>query len=514
MTSSRTDRTDRPDRPGVTVVVPVYGDLPSLLDCVASLVEHVDVDRHSVLLVNDCGPDADVIERALLQAVEGLRGFRYERNDHNLGFVGTCNRAVTELDTSDRDVLLLNSDTVVTAGFLDEMHDVLWAEPHHGVVCARSNNATIASLPFRQVRPAERTTERTLEVFARISPLLPRWYVTPVAMGFCFLTRRSLIREFGLFDDEFAPGYGEENDYCLRVNAHGWSSVMANRALVLHAGSKSFVGARRNALRDAHQKKLEARYPFYGQATGAFLRHDVHPADRFADALVDRPGPFSVTLDLRGAAAAGLDDATRDAVVARASSALAADATLEVLADDDAVDRVSALSPGAVVRTDASDDQIVALGVLVPGLVDGHRLLQANRRYAGWACLDLGLVPAATAWSSEGPAAGRSVVSAAVREHADVDVALDGAGRSVALDDLAGAWRAHEGTSLRDRVAALERRTDRLGLADAVSRLTAAPDARAQALRRDELAALKESRAYRLSLALGRVARRTGLARR
>ncbi|MWN70131.1 glycosyltransferase family 2 protein, partial [Escherichia coli] len=53
---------------GVTVVVPVYGDLPSLLDCIASLVDHVDTSRHRVLLVNDCGPDADAIERAVLEA--------------------------------------------------------------------------------------------------------------------------------------------------------------------------------------------------------------------------------------------------------------------------------------------------------------------------------------------------------------------------------------------------------------------------------------------------------------
>lgn len=501
------------DRPGVTIVVPVYGDLPSLRDCVASLIQHVDVDRHSVLLVNDCGPDADLIERALLQAVEGKRGFRYERNDHNLGFVGTCNRAVTELDTSDRDVLLLNSDTVVTAGFVDEMHDVLWAEPHHGVVCARSNNATIASMPFRQVRTAERTSERTLEVFEQISPLLPRWYVTPVAMGFCFLTRRSLIHEFGLFDEEFAPGYGEENDYCLRINEDGWSSLMANHALVLHAGSKSFVGARRNTLRDAHQKKLELRYPFYGQAVGAFLRFDVRPADRFADALVTLPGALSTVLDLRGAATAGLDDATRDAAVMRASSTLTAGMTLEVLADADAVDRISTLCPGATVRTDASDDQIADLGVLVPGLVDGNRLLQANRRYAAWACLDLGLVPAATEWSIEGPLAGRSIVSAAVRQHADLQVTLNGTGQGVPLDELHDAWRRHAGASLHDRIAALDRRSDRLGLADAVFRPTAAPSTREQTLRRDELADLKQSRAYRLSVALGRVARRTGLTR-
>ncbi|WP_209560395.1 glycosyltransferase family 2 protein [Frigoribacterium sp. PvP032] len=497
------------ERPGLVVVVPVYGDLPSLLDCVASLVQHVDVDRHSVLLVNDCGPDADAIERALLSAIDGRRGFRYERNDHNLGFVGTCNRAATELDTSDADVLLLNSDTVVTAGALDEMHEVLLAEDHHGVVCARSNNATIASMPFRQVRPAERTTERTVEVFERISPLLPRWYVTPVAMGFCFLTRRSLIREFGLFDEAFAPGYGEENDYCLRINGHGWSSVMANRALVLHAGSKSFVGARRNTLRDAHQKKLEARYPFYGQATGAFLRHDVHPADRFADALVPTAGPASITVDLRGAATAGLDGSTLDSVVAALSSAATDRVSLEFLVDTAAVPAVSAGAPMATVRDDAPDDQIASLGVLVPGLVDSHRLLQANRRYAAWASLDLGLVAQSVAWSDGLAAVGRRHVASVVAEHAAVQLTLDGREGSTALSDLlaASAGPVPRG-QLAEEVEQLVRRTRWVGLADVVAQLTSGPDASAANRYRDELNALKSSRSYVLATRVARLARR------
>ncbi|MGN6127604.1 MAG: glycosyltransferase family 2 protein, partial [Humibacter sp.] len=97
-------------RPGVTVVVPVYGDLESLSACVEALKTTVDFSRHAVMLVNDVGPDADEIEAALLEAIDGLDGFEYHRNARNLGFVGTCNRAALELDRSDRDILLLNSD--------------------------------------------------------------------------------------------------------------------------------------------------------------------------------------------------------------------------------------------------------------------------------------------------------------------------------------------------------------------------------------------------------------------
>src|SRR5262245_24413837 len=90
--------------PPVTVVVPIYGDLSTLTLCVESLKQNVDLKRNRVLLVNDCGPDADSIEESLLAQIKGYGSIEYKRNDRNLGFVGTCNRAVTELETTNNDI--------------------------------------------------------------------------------------------------------------------------------------------------------------------------------------------------------------------------------------------------------------------------------------------------------------------------------------------------------------------------------------------------------------------------
>src|SRR5688572_29617210 len=128
----------------VTIVVPVYGDWPSLEQCIASLKQFVS-GPHKVMLVNDCGPEVELMETNILKAIKDKEMFEYYRNPENQGFVKTCNRAAFELDTSGNDILLLNSDTVVTEGFLEEMVGVLYASDKHGCVCPRSNNATIAS---------------------------------------------------------------------------------------------------------------------------------------------------------------------------------------------------------------------------------------------------------------------------------------------------------------------------------------------------------------------------------
>jgi GT2 family glycosyltransferase len=275
----------------VTIVVPVYGHLPSLLECVRSIKEHADLSVHKAILVNDVGPEADEIETALLAAIEGIDGIVYYRNPQNLGFVGTCNRAAYELDASSNDILLLNSDAELTEGALDEMVSVLYASEKHAVVCPRSNQATIATIPFRN-RSGKRTgnVARTLEVFKAVKDQLPRFTISPVSVGFSFLVRRSVIDNHNLFDSAFAPGYGEENDFCLRVSDFGYSAVLANRALVLHEAGMSFDNAGGSKLKKDHEAKLWKRYPFYPHSVDDFLSHGYTAIDHFADILVPHSG--------------------------------------------------------------------------------------------------------------------------------------------------------------------------------------------------------------------------------
>jgi GT2 family glycosyltransferase len=283
-------QTRTPHNP-VTIIVPVYGDLPSLVACVKSLIQTVDQFTHRVLLVNDVGPEADLIEDALLHLIRRQPGIRYERNPRNLGFVKTCNRAVAELDGTRNDILLLNSDTVVTPGFIEELSSVLHASQSHATVCPRSDNATIASLPYRLADPAVgRSPARTMEVRDAIAAHLPRYSVAPASMGFCILIRRDLIEKYGLFDEVFSPGYGEENDFCLRMATRGYVSVIAHRALVFHEGSRSFVGVRRNIIRARHERIVTRRHPAFREAVERYLWSGTGVADIFADVLVPRPG--------------------------------------------------------------------------------------------------------------------------------------------------------------------------------------------------------------------------------
>lgn len=501
-----------PTRARVTVVVPVYGDLQSLTSCVEALFTTADPARHDVLLVNDCGPDADEIEQTLLGLIDGHPTFRYERNDRNLGFVGTCNRAVEELDMSDNDVLLLNSDTEPRAGFIEELQAVLYADDRHGVACARSNNATIASLPYRLTgRDTPRTVERTEAVFAELNSALPRWSVSPVAMGFCFLIRRSLIREFGLFDEIFAPGYGEENDFCLRIDKAGYRSVIANRALVIHEGSKSFVGERRNALRDAHQKILEARWPFFARATRAFMRFGIGALERFADPIVPGQSRVSIGVDIRGLSSVLPDSDARHQTVARVRALvldLGKKADVEVLADP--ADLVGLrLNPARVRQSsEVTSDEVLHLGLLLSGGLDTTQLAVANRRYAFWASWHVVEKDATRAWDTRVTNLGRDLSSDYLERFSVARIVPATTPDSASLIGLIDSQHRRP---LDERRAVLEARWDAFRLVESIPTASAGVDARVRRLQ-SELNALRDSLSYRIGSravsAAKRIARR------
>ncbi|WP_058725892.1 glycosyltransferase family 2 protein [Curtobacterium luteum] len=368
----------------VTIVVPVYDDLPGLERCIEALLETVDFSVDRVLLANDVGPRVDKIEARVLELVGDHPGFEYARNARNLGFVGNCNRAVLELDQTGNDVLLLNSDTVPLPGFLDEMTAVLQEDDWIGVVCARSDNATIASYPYARRNPrANLVPRRTRELHGRTKYLLPQYTVSPVAMGFCFLIRREVIDRFGLFDDVFSPGYGEENDFCLRINEHGFQSVLANRALVLHTGSTSFSGDRGPSLRLEHERILLERYPFYAGAVALFLARHRDAVDVFADAFMPDDDVVRVALHLPEALTSRVVERTKQVLEAAPD-----DVVVTLIVAKPQLRTARQAFPGAAIAVGGRPRQIFDVAVALGALTTFGQLSALNANAPRWILVD------------------------------------------------------------------------------------------------------------------------------
>lgn len=373
----------------ITVVIPVYGDWKSLKSCALSVLAHAPASEFDVLFVNDCGPEADVIEERLLSLIGEREAVRYERNEQNLGFGQTCNRAVFELDETDNDILLLNSDAEITAGSLQEMREVLALSERHAVVCPRSNDATIASMPVHMGDPDEiprRQVERSKVVFESLATNLPRYYIAPVAVGFCMLVRRSVIENYGFFDEAFGKGYNEENDFCSRINLRGYSSIIANHAFVSHLGSQSFGKEKRRELDRANARTLLKRFPYFDRAVATFVRTAYVPEDRFADLLVAEERKAKILIDLHHMSLV-FDGSTRNAIsfltyVQSLSEAMPFDVT--VAAQEDAIEFFHLRDFGFKVVLYGSLVEVFDVGVAIAPITSFSQLVTLNRHCMRW----------------------------------------------------------------------------------------------------------------------------------
>jgi GT2 family glycosyltransferase len=265
----------RPLSRGEAVVcIPVFGALELFERCLASVVEHTPED---VLLVvaDDATPDEGV---AQLVAAAG-REVEHLRQPANVGFVENVNAAFEA--TAPADVVVVNSDCVVTPGWFDGLRAAAVSDSRIATASAMADNATIASVPASG--EPERVAEAVRAGSRRLYPRLP------TAIGHCFLVRRAALELVGLFDPAFSPGYGEEVDFSQRCLLHGMLHVLADDVWVQHRGEGSF-SAQAAALRAEHERLVEERYPWYRSA----VRH----AGESAVAAARRSlRPLSVTID-------------------------------------------------------------------------------------------------------------------------------------------------------------------------------------------------------------------------
>jgi GT2 family glycosyltransferase/glycosyltransferase involved in cell wall biosynthesis len=262
------------------VVIPVHGGLPTVLACLDSVL--ASIPRGSrVVVVDDASP-----EPALRQALDALAARRrivLIRALRNRGFAASANAGMAAC--AGRDVVLLNSDTLVPPGWLGRLSAAARAAPDIGTVTPLSNDASILSYPG----PAGSNPVPDRAETGRLDALAQRTNGAtlvdiPVGVGFCLYIRRDCLDAVGLLRaDLFAQGYGEENDFCLRARHLGWRHVAAPGVFVAHVGGASF-GAAAGALRARNRTILERLHPGYDRLVQDFAAADpLAPARRALD---------------------------------------------------------------------------------------------------------------------------------------------------------------------------------------------------------------------------------------
>src|SRR5436190_20699012 len=254
----------------IDIIIPVYNAPDHARRCIESVLAHDHADCR-ITLIDDGSPDPGVA--TLFAELENRRlpQVALLRNDRNLGFIATANRGIAN---SSADVVLLNSDTVVTGAWLSAFRHCAATDSRIGTITPFSNNAEICSFPQLCVdNPIVGDHDAEVIAAAIARAAVPTYPELPTGVGFCLFIRRALIDEIGMFDPVFGAGYGEENDLCLRAARAGWRNVLADNAFVVHVGGRSFAG-QKSELSPRNTATLLERHPHYTRMVETYIKAD------------------------------------------------------------------------------------------------------------------------------------------------------------------------------------------------------------------------------------------------
>jgi GT2 family glycosyltransferase len=249
-----------------TVIVPVFNAADHVRRCLSSLISTLD-HSHPVVVIDDASTDQEISE--LMQELP--ESWVRVSNDQNLGFVATANLGMALAHRDD--VILLNSDTHVTEGWLEAIEACAASDWRIASITPLTNNGEIASVPeFCKANPWPEDPLRWARACRDSGS--PQYPEVPTAVGFCMYLRRQCLDEIGAFDEQaFGKGYGEENDWCMRAIAAGWRHVLCDHAFVAHHGNASF-GPLGLAPGGAAMDILLERHPHYLQQVRDFIAAD------------------------------------------------------------------------------------------------------------------------------------------------------------------------------------------------------------------------------------------------
>jgi N-acetylglucosaminyl-diphospho-decaprenol L-rhamnosyltransferase len=261
----------------ITVVIVSFNTRALLARCLESLSGCRT--PLAIWVVDNASADgsADMVAASFPQA-------RLVRLATNCGFAAANNVALraqsyTPADSA-RYALLLNPDTVVHTGAIEQLAAFLDQHPRVGVVGPRLLNPdgslqraafrfpTLLASALDLFPPGEVLPGRLYDSWwhGRYPQELSGAAPFPIdhPLGACMLVRGAALAEVGLFDERFFI-YSEEIDLCYRIRKRGWAIWHLPSAQVTHVGGAATSQFRARMFVELHRSRARFVAKHYGR---------------------------------------------------------------------------------------------------------------------------------------------------------------------------------------------------------------------------------------------------------
>ena len=218
----------------VSIIIVNWNTKKLLLDCICSIYETVKNISFEIWLVDNASTDGSV------EAVkQNYPDVKIIQNKKNLGFAAANNTALEKM--RGQYALLLNTDTILTNGAVENLFDFMEKNSDAGMACGQllnqdgSKQNSIASFPGILSLLCNESLLQT--VFPKKFPGKRREYKKPVevdsCIGACLMVRKKAMDEVGLLDKRYFFFF-EETDWAYRMKRAGWKIYFVPSAEIFH----------------------------------------------------------------------------------------------------------------------------------------------------------------------------------------------------------------------------------------------------------------------------------------
>ena len=217
--------------PSVSIIIPAHNQFQLTYQCLTSLILSDDRAKLEIIVVDDASTDATTL---IETRVDNLR---VVRNEQNLGFLHSCNKAAS-MAKGDY-IVFLNNDTEVEAKWIDQMLRVFEEFCNVGAVGAKL------------VYPDGRLQDAGGIVWESGTPWNvghgkdrddPEYnYVREVdyLTGAALMVSRDAWQAAGGFSEQYAPAYYEDTDLAFKLRAAGYRTLYCPQSTVIHYEGRS-----------------------------------------------------------------------------------------------------------------------------------------------------------------------------------------------------------------------------------------------------------------------------------
>lgn len=195
------------------IIIPTHNNTDYTRQCLMAIRNHTS--HYRIIWVDNGSTSKSV---ALVEEELATMPHIALKHPMRLGFVKATNMGIAA--SSSEAVILLNNDTKVSAGWLDALLEPFDHDPTIGITG-----------PVTDARGSWQGHVARGEGYRLVQGMVA---------FFCVAILHEVIEQVGYLSEEFAEGFADDNDYCVRARKAGWHIALAQNSFVRHAHRTTF----------------------------------------------------------------------------------------------------------------------------------------------------------------------------------------------------------------------------------------------------------------------------------